>query len=141
MRVFFVIINQILTMKVLSINKFKKSVKECTHCFLLLIANHYPSKKSRICGKYNFGTRKKLKPLILHNHLKVAEAFQFHKISDDCFKGSTGYGYGDYGRDTLIRYMPIYLVRRRPWSGLKSSREPMPFLYVYLVFLDQEIGC
>jgi len=66
---------------------------------------------------------KKLKPLILHNHLKVAEAFQFHKISDDCFKGSTGYGYGDYGRDTLDKiYAHIFgaeaaLVRPQIVSG------------------------
>ena len=42
-----------------------------------------------------------IKTIILQNHLKVAEAFRKYKVSDVCFKGSSGYGYGDYGRDIL----------------------------------------
>lgn len=44
---------------------------------------------------------KKLKPVIAANHYKVLEAFRTLRISEECFQGSTGYGYGDYGRDTL----------------------------------------
>ncbi|EOU1470375.1 methionine gamma-lyase family protein [Clostridium perfringens] len=36
-----------------------------------------------------------------YNQLKVLKAFQEEKISDNHFTNSTGYGYGDIGRDTL----------------------------------------
>ena len=35
------------------------------------------------------------------NTEKVLAAFQKHRVSDACFAGSTGYGYGDRGRETL----------------------------------------
>ncbi|MBQ5316085.1 MAG: methionine gamma-lyase family protein [Oscillospiraceae bacterium] len=35
------------------------------------------------------------------NGEKVLKAFINNKVSDACLKGSTGYGYGDIGRDTL----------------------------------------
>lgn len=37
----------------------------------------------------------------LANHAKVLRAFRELEISDFCFNSSTGYGYGDVGRDTL----------------------------------------
>lgn len=33
--------------------------------------------------------------------LKVIKAMQDHRVSEGCFEGSTGYGYNDYGRETL----------------------------------------
>ncbi|EPB8192007.1 aminotransferase class I/II-fold pyridoxal phosphate-dependent enzyme [Clostridium perfringens] len=36
-----------------------------------------------------------------YNQLKVLKAFQEERISDNNFTNSTGYGYGDIGRDTL----------------------------------------
>ena len=36
-----------------------------------------------------------------HNQLKVLSAFQKHRVSESHFAGSTGYGYGDRGRETL----------------------------------------
>ena len=36
-----------------------------------------------------------------NNQLKVLAAFQKHKVSAECFSGTTGYGYNDDGRDTL----------------------------------------
>ena len=36
-----------------------------------------------------------------YNGEKVLKAFIDNKVSDACLKGSTGYGYGDIGRDTL----------------------------------------
>ncbi|EOU1702313.1 methionine gamma-lyase family protein [Clostridium perfringens] len=36
-----------------------------------------------------------------YNQLKVLNAFQEERISDNHFTNSTGYGYGDIGRDTL----------------------------------------
>lgn len=65
----------------------------------------------------------KLKPVIEYNHYKVLEAFRALKISDECFQGSTGYGYGDYGRDTLGRlFAKVFgaeaaLVRTQIMSG------------------------
>lgn len=36
-----------------------------------------------------------------YNQLKVIRAMQTHKVSAECFMGTTGYGYNDLGRDTL----------------------------------------
>lgn len=36
-----------------------------------------------------------------YNQLKVMKALQMHKVSAECFMGSSGYGYNDLGRDTL----------------------------------------
>lgn len=36
-----------------------------------------------------------------YNQLKVIKAMQAHKVSAECFMGTTGYGYNDLGRDTL----------------------------------------
>ena len=36
-----------------------------------------------------------------YNQLKVIKALQAHKVSAECFMGSSGYGYNDLGRDTL----------------------------------------
>jgi len=36
-----------------------------------------------------------------HNAAKVLKAFADNKVSETCFGISTGYGYGDYGRDVL----------------------------------------
>ena len=35
------------------------------------------------------------------NQVKVLEAFQYARVSETCLRGSTGYGYGDAGRDKL----------------------------------------
>ena len=42
-----------------------------------------------------------LKEIEEYNQLKVLKAFQEERISDNHFTNSTGYGYGDIGRDTL----------------------------------------
>lgn len=36
-----------------------------------------------------------------YNQMKVLHAFQKNKVATECFNTSTGYGYGDIGRDTL----------------------------------------
>ena len=36
-----------------------------------------------------------------YNSLKVLSAFHKHQISDVHFNSTTGYGYGDIGRDTI----------------------------------------
>ncbi len=36
-----------------------------------------------------------------HNTYKVMSAFSKNRVSENCFFGSTGYGYGDKGRDVL----------------------------------------
>ena len=51
-----------------------------------------------------FGYVTPLKPELKireYNQLKVLKAFQEERISDNHFTNSTGYGYGDIGRDTL----------------------------------------
>ncbi|MDS1030130.1 methionine gamma-lyase family protein [Bacillota bacterium LX-D] len=60
---------------------------------------------------------------IKYNHIKILNAFQKSNVYDECFKGSTGYGYGDYGRDTLEQlYANVFatesaLVRTQIVSG------------------------
>ena len=36
-----------------------------------------------------------------YNQLKVLMAMQKNKVSAECFQSSSGYGYDDFGRDTL----------------------------------------
>ena len=58
-----------------------------------------------------------------YNGEKVLAAFINNRVSDTCFKGSTGYGYGDGGRETLDKvYAEIFeaedaLVRHNFVSG------------------------
>ena len=44
---------------------------------------------------------KEIEEIGYYNGQKVLSAFINNRVSDTCFKGSTGYGYGDSGRDTL----------------------------------------
>lgn len=43
----------------------------------------------------------KLDEVAEYNHMKVLAAMQKHRVSAECFNGTTGYGYNDLGRDTL----------------------------------------
>jgi cystathionine beta-lyase family protein involved in aluminum resistance len=45
--------------------------------------------------------RQRIRQKMESNYYKVLAAFQRHQISDHFFAGSTGYGYGDSGRDAL----------------------------------------
>ncbi len=57
------------------------------------------------------------------NGSKVLSAFIKHKVSEQCFNGTTGYGYGDIGRDTLDKiYADVFgaedaIVRQNFVSG------------------------
>ncbi len=50
--------------------------------------------------KEQFG---RIDDIALHNQKKVLDAFIDLKISSQCFSGSTGYGHGDIGRETLAK--------------------------------------
>lgn len=43
----------------------------------------------------------KIDEIAEYNQLKVLHAMQKNKVSADCFQSSSGYGYDDFGRDTL----------------------------------------
>ena len=43
----------------------------------------------------------KLDEVAEYNQMKVLVAMQKHRVSAECFNGTTGYGYNDLGRDTL----------------------------------------
>lgn len=47
------------------------------------------------------GEFKKIDTICEKNSLKVLKAFQNNKVSEMHFNGSTGYGYGDIGRETI----------------------------------------
>ncbi|RWZ60407.1 methionine gamma-lyase family protein [Halobacillus fulvus] len=61
--------------------------------------------------------------MVEHNQQKVLNAFQKHRVSDSHFNPTTGYGYDDFGRDTLEAvYAEIFraedaLVRPQLISG------------------------
>ena len=38
-----------------------------------------------------------------YNSLKVLRAFHKNQVTESCFNSTTGYGYGDYGRDVIER--------------------------------------
>jgi len=66
---------------------------------------------------------KKIDEICFHNSLKVLNAFHKHRINEAHFNATTGYGYGDIGRDTIEEvYSTIFksedaLVRSQFISG------------------------
>ena len=66
---------------------------------------------------------KEIGEIVLINQAKVLKAYKEHKVSDYCFAGSSGYGYGDWGRQTLEKvYSTVFgtedsLVRMQFVSG------------------------
>lgn len=57
---------------------------------------------------------KKIDEICEINSLKVLKAFQENKISDMHFNQTTGYGYGDIGRDTCERvFADIFLSKQK----------------------------
>lgn len=51
----------------------------------------------------------KIDEISLFNSLKVLKAFHNNNVSEIHFNATTGYGYNDLGRDTIEKYMLIYL--------------------------------
>lgn len=45
----------------------------------------------------------KIESLVSYNQARVLEAFHYARVSERCLFGSSGYGYGDEGRDVLDR--------------------------------------
>ena len=43
------------------------------------------------------------------NSMKVLNAFQKYRVSEMHFNSSTGYGYGDIGRDTIEKIFPAVI--------------------------------
>lgn len=66
---------------------------------------------------------KKYENICFYNSMKVLNAFHDNKVSEACFNGTTGYGYNDYGRDTVEAvYRDVFkcedaLVRNQLISG------------------------
>ena len=48
-----------------------------------------------------YGKFRELAEIAEYNSAKVLKAFIDNRVSETCLKGTTGYGYGDVGRDTL----------------------------------------
>ena len=66
---------------------------------------------------------KKYEQISFYNSMKVLKAFHDNKVSEADFNGTTGYGYNDYGRDTVEKvYKDVFkcedaLVRNQLISG------------------------
>ena len=54
----------------------------------------------------------KLDEVAEYNQMKVLAAMQKHRVSAECFNGTTGYGYNDLGRDTLEEVYATCFQRR-----------------------------
>ena len=69
------------------------------------------------------GVYRRIEAVALANHKKILNAFHACRVSEFHFKGSTGYGYGDTGRDVLDRVFALVfgteaaLVRPQIVSG------------------------
>lgn len=61
--------------------------------WLVEAAEHAQEKVSRSWAKID--------GIAQHNQAKVLEAFHYARVSEACLRSSTGYGYGDAGRDKL----------------------------------------
>ena len=63
------------------------------------------SKKTYDFGETVLGSLKerfiKVDDVAEYNQLKVIKAMQKHRVNESCFAASTGYGYDDFGRETL----------------------------------------
>ena len=62
-----------------------------------------------------------------YNQLKVIRAMQAHKVSAECFMGTTGYGYNDLGRDTLEEVYATCFMGKLRWYAPKSPAAPTPW--------------
>ena len=51
----------------------------------------------------------RLEEICDRNTEKVLAAFAKNRVSDNLFAGTTGYGYDDYGRDTLDKLSLIHI--------------------------------
>ena len=72
-----------------------------------------------------------------YNGQKVLSAFINNRVSEACLKGTTGYGYGDIGRDTLDAVMQKPLAVRTLWCATTSSTVLMRCLLLCLVYSEQ----
>jgi len=64
----------------------------------------------------------KIKSIALINQAKVLDAFRNNNVSERHLKGSTGYGYGDIGRDTLCKvYADVFHTEAAIVSPLITS--------------------
>jgi len=69
------------------------------------------------CEKECEGQFKEIADVAYFNQCKVMEAFRAHRVAVRHFAGTTGYGYGDEGRDTLGK---LYATVFKAESGIVS---------------------
>ena len=60
------------------------------------ILNHAKEAEAECCEMF-----RQIDDIADYNGQKVLKAFIDNRVSEGCLKGTTGYGYGDMGRDTL----------------------------------------
>lgn len=68
-----------------------------------------------------------------YNQLKVLMAMQKNKVSAECFQSSSGYGYDDFGRDTLEK---VYADTFHTEACLSVHRLPVVHMHLQLHFLE-----
>ena len=72
-----------------------------------------------------------------YNQLKVLRAFMDNGISERHFGSSTGYGYGDEGRETLDKGW----ARRTHWCATILPAAPTPWRWRFLVCCARGTKC
>lgn len=70
-------------------------------------------------------TLRRIDEITDYNQQKMMAAFNEAGVSESHFAASTGYGYGDRGRDALDVVYAKALARRTPWYAIILSAEPM----------------
>lgn len=58
-----------------------------------------------------------------YNGAKVLAAFQKSRVSEPCFYGTTGYGYGDQAEKCWIKLWLQHSTQRMRWCGTISFPE------------------
>ena len=86
------------------------------------------------CEKELKDNFEELDEICLYNQEKVLNAFKKNKIALRHFAGSTGYGYGDEGRDALNAVLPTFLTRKTQFVRRISFRGLTRFPFVYTEF-------
>ena len=76
-----------------------------------------------------------------YNQMKVLLAMQKNRVSEECFGSSSGYGYNDYGRDTLERSMQTHSIQKPVWCVHRLHAGLMLWLLLFLEIFVLVMKC
>ena len=83
----------------------------------------------------------KIEEVQRYNQQKMLAAFNRAGVSESHFAASTGYGYGDRGRDVLDQVYAYAFGAEDAWCATTLSAAPIPSQLPYSVFCGRETRC